>query len=244
MRRLDTSRANARVALVPCVDIHKISQQATFRAWTVPFVPTGWLSERSTRRVRRLSWHVLATLLLVLVGQTAVMPQRANALSSAATACDVEPRPIEDFAAIDRGTPYAVAASLGTPIATPVPPEGGEPADAAITEEIEASVSQIVACTNAGDIRRGTALLTDALFQRTYGGSGSQLLAAFGTPTPLPPAQQWTQFAVSDVLVYPDGRVSAVLSKGNDRSLFVFVKQDGRYLVDSGYDLTSRATSP
>ncbi|HEU5433287.1 MAG TPA: hypothetical protein VFU81_16595, partial [Thermomicrobiales bacterium] len=68
--------------------------------------------------------------------------------------CAVAPRPDTDFVAVDRGTPYAKLKTLGTPIATPLPPTDGRPADAATVAAVTKTYVEATACLYAGDIRR------------------------------------------------------------------------------------------
>jgi ketosteroid isomerase-like protein len=141
--------------------------------------------------------------------------------------CRVAPRPIEDFVAV-MGTPGAVESQLlGTPVATPVLPSGGVPADPATVNAVTATVRELAACINANDLRRVSALWTDELVGRFFGGLDERGVAALAaTPTPLAADLRAPTVAVRDVRVLPDGRVVATV--GDAR--FVFVKVGGRYL--------------
>lgn len=157
--------------------------------------------------------------------------------------CTVPPRPDADFVAIDRGTPFAMLTAFGTPVATPVPPTDGRPADPATAAAATATFTQAVACLYAGDVRRLAALMTDAQFQRAFGGIGrTTVTGVLGTPTTLPLEARAGNLAIGDVLIHPDGRVSAVTTGNGKRSLTYFVKVGDRYLIDSTINLPPEAT--
>jgi hypothetical protein len=157
--------------------------------------------------------------------------------------CTVPPRPDADFVAVDRGTPFAVMAAFGTPVATPVPPADGRPADPATSAAATATFTEAVACLYAGDVRRLAALMTDAQFQRAFSGIGrSTVTGVLGTPTTLPLEARAGNLAIGDVLIYPDGRVSAVTMGNGKRSLTYFIKVGDRYLIDSTINLPPEAT--
>jgi hypothetical protein len=157
--------------------------------------------------------------------------------------CDVAPRPDADFVAVDRGTPFAKLKTLGTPVATPVPPTDGRPADPATVAAVTATFTEATACLYAGDIRRLAALMTDDQFQRVFGGIGAATIAsALATPTPLPLEARAANLAIGDVRTYPDGRVSAVTTGNGKRSITFFVKVGDRYLIDNTINLPPEAT--
>ncbi len=112
--------------------------------------------------------HIAASGVLAATMLTAVTPALAQDASPAAGAtgasCTVEPRDIEElvgfyFAA--EGTPMA------TPAATTVDTEAelpqGEPVDPAVEEAVNATVTELIACFDAGQYARAFALMTDDL---------------------------------------------------------------------------------
>jgi len=159
--------------------------------------------------------------------------------------CRVEPRPVEDFLAV-AGTPGAVSSMLlGTPVATPPPPGvgSGVPASQDVVEEVSGTASELVACLNAGDIRRVTALYTEDNFRRLFGGIGQEeVRSLIESADPLPPDQRITLTSVADVRVLDDGRVSALTTVGDAKSLSIFLEIDGRYRLDYSYSLPASAT--
>lgn len=52
------------------------------------------------------------------------------------SACAIAPRPVSDFALVDEASDDGLSLMLGTPIATPTPPYGGEPANPAIVASV------------------------------------------------------------------------------------------------------------
>lgn len=161
------------------------------------------------------------------------------------SSCRVEPRPVEDFLAV-AGTPGAVSSKLlGTPVATPPPPSvgSGVPAGQDVVEEVRETASELVACLNAGDIRRVTALYTEDNFRRLFGGIGEEeVRSLIESADPLPPDQRIALTSVAEVRVLDDGRVSALTIVGDAESLSIFSKVDGRYRLDYSYNLPVSAT--
>jgi hypothetical protein len=144
-----------------------------------------------------------------------------------------EPEPLDP----ERGGPPPV------PIGIELPP--GEPADAATTAAVTATLRLFVACANAGDVARMYALVTDEFLRQSVGNQPlteavTDYLAA--TPTPRPPATRTTLVAVREVRLLPDGRVGALVDNRDPThprgaslttDFATFVEQDGRYLLDA-----------
>lgn len=193
--------------------------------------------------------HFLASSLIVLFllssgtgGRMHADAAAASAANQASTpapgdpaACTVEPRPAEDFVAVDEESHDALSPALGTPVATPIPPAGGVQADPDTVFAVTKTMEELTACVNATDLRRITALLTDDEFRRLYGGIGEQMLAGLGTPTGLPEGERAPDISVQDVMLLPDGRVSAVTEADGERALTIFRKVGDRYLIDFSY---------
>ncbi|HEU0113619.1 MAG TPA: hypothetical protein VFQ80_03045 [Thermomicrobiales bacterium] len=203
--------------------------------------------------VRRFAALAAAILCLTALAQAAGVdgwrPAAAQELTPIPAAdvdrarCVVAPRPDADFVAIDRGTPFAKIKALGTPVPTPLPPTDGRPADPATVAAVTATFTEEIACLYAGDVRRFAALLTDAQFQRAFGGiGGSTIGGAHATPTPLPLEARAANLAIGDVRIHPDGRVSAMTTSNGKRSLTIFAKVGERYLIDNTMSLSPAAT--
>lgn len=181
--------------------------------------------------------------------------------------CVVEPRTVEEVAAlfssgitaqvVGSGTPadatIAPRGLPGTPIvftSTPVAlspeltelPDGPAP-DEQTVAAVTATWRQYIACANAGDYFRLTALFSDTGFQRTFvqnalPPSGEELAliqrrGAFSGQDPLP------YMPLSELRLLPDGRVGAMIEvnspsgfqlEGGNR--VVFANVDGRWLID------------
>lgn len=157
--------------------------------------------------------------------------------AAGAVACDIAPRGRASFIALV-GTPRPgpLPPAAGTPVAMPA----GRPADAATIAAVTRTADELTACVNAGGILRYYALWTDAMLRRTSartGLSSAALPEPGATPSPAPAEYVLVFHGLSDVRVLPDGRVGArILWSYRDRPgpspYTIFVKQDGRYLVD------------
>lgn len=209
----------------------------------------AWRLGRRERLTVGVAKRYVAILLLGTgAGVLAIATTHAQATPAAAPAieivgdpvnCTVSPRPLEDFFQVDVDSTDGLKTMQGTPIATPAPPTGGVPADPETVAAITATVNEMTACLNAGDLRRLAALLTDEQFRRLYGGVGAEVITSeLGTPVPLPAEAQVTGLMLSEILVYPDGRVSAVATYNGITTRTIFIRAGDRYLADISYPLT------
>lgn len=170
--------------------------------------------------------------------QTALLARDAPG----AEGCTVAPRTLEGITALGQGE-----APVEPPNATET---GGEPADAATIAEVTATAREMVACSNAGDILRRLALYSDNRLRYAYpDGPTKALVAIAAQPLPLALADRVALLGVEDVRVLPDGRVIARVKVDNpamhshdpnvaaaaaqqEAARLIFVKQNGRWLVD------------
>lgn len=153
--------------------------------------------------------------------------------------CQVEPRPLADFAAF-AGTPAASPPAASPPAASAkelsVP--AGTPADAATVEAVMATIHEYYACSNGNDFPRAFALLTDAGLKRTLSLTGmTEKELAFLAETPGPTDKRdWEAVAISEVVTLPDDRVAARIDGiglgGPFRGLVLLVPEADRYLID------------
>ena len=155
--------------------------------------------------------------------------------------CDVEPRTIQELAALE-------AAATPLPDTSPVTidigePPRGVPADAETVAGVSRTVQQLVACHLAGDGLRLAALFSDDLLRVVAGSDGSSLIE-FATPTPSPNRDEYLA-AVEVVQLLPDGRVSALVTRGGvedghpapgKTALMFFVREGDRWLIEAIYD--------
>lgn len=164
-----------------------------------------------------------------------VLAQDATPVShviSSFTDCSITPRPDEDF--------FEIASDPATPasdtLATPVPPTGGVPADAVVTDAVLKTIEESFTCLYAGDVGRVAALVTDEQFRRAFSGVGLEAATALlSTPIPAPPGVRPGEVIVSNIRVYPDGGASAVVATEGRESLTLFAKVGDRYLIDYSY---------
>ncbi|GIW04409.1 MAG: hypothetical protein KatS3mg059_1029 [Thermomicrobiales bacterium] len=171
------------------------------------------------------------------------------------SACTVEPRTFEQYATlVANATPIPETFIFPTAVPSPgtytfgtligdLPP--GQPADATIVAGITDTVQQVIACDRAGDPYRLYALFSDRLLRRLAGLPGPSLLDELATPAPAPAGFDQYLDAVESVQVLPDGRVSALITRGGIEDahpapgrtqLIIFVYERGRWVVDDVYE--------
>jgi hypothetical protein len=177
--------------------------------------------------------------------------ERTNQLSP--DLCVVEPRAAEDLIAafgLEAASVDEAPAFEPAEIVVPL----GDPAAGDIIAGVTATTEEFFACTNAGDVPRLTALLTDAGVYRFYGfgpreeDTEAQLRAwAEGETNPREEDSFVRLIAVTDVSVMADGRVAAFVvnnepllpPRGPETLLFVYsLADDGTWLIDDYYDFT------
>jgi hypothetical protein len=195
---------------------------------------------------------------LMTVTAMAAIPAVAQDASPAAgasgAACTVEPRDVEEIIGFyfgPAGTP------LATPTATTVKSEAelpqGEPVDPAVEEAVNATVTELFACFDAGQYARGFALMTDDM-ARQFGPDLSNpdedtpeevraLLEAQLAGTPVADEPGMEQGASTDmgqgrdIRVLDGGRVGGVWTIYGDAVFFVLEQQDDRWLLDELIDI-------
>jgi len=128
------------------------------------------------------------------------------------------------------------------PMGFSLPP--GEPADAATTAAVTATVRRFVACANARDVARMYGLVTDAFLRQSFGNQPTtEAVVAYLSATPVarPAAERTELVAVREVRRLPDGRVGALVddrdptdprNSGVTTDWVVFVGRDGGFLMD------------
>ncbi len=157
-------------------------------------------------------------------------------------ACQVQPRTVENLLTF-LATPSAGTASptLGTATPEVFAAPRGEPADEEIVAGVSATAIELYACYNANAFLRVFALFTDQYLARSIAEEGitADAVGLLGTPIAPQAVGQPLSVAVQDVRVRPDGRVGAYLVRhspmgdgGNAVDYYIFVEQDGRYLID------------
>jgi hypothetical protein len=218
------------------------------------------------------------------VGAQGGIPATAGPEAANPAECAIEPRPVDDMLAVVRtvyaspdapprgnrpvtvepgpngpdvtvsGVPWVLD---GTVLRSPPAPPAGTPADPATASAVAATVRELTACENAGDIRRLLSLLTDGGLADTIDENrrpeGEEApIPEEGWPTvlslaPQPqPARYWgVAPEVLEVRLLADGWAGAVVSNrsaaagGGDPSrsegreqFFVLARVEGRWLID------------
>jgi hypothetical protein len=163
--------------------------------------------------------------------------------------CVIEPRPYDELAGILQLEGEGVPAPDYTPITPPL----GEVADPDTELAIKETARHMLACFNAGDFLRASALLTENGVKRTFWGftideENRQLAQERLPAAPEPRAEEFLTrlIAVTDVSTLPDGRVAAFVVQnepllppaGPETLLFIFANQDGQWLVDDFVDFS------
>jgi hypothetical protein len=202
--------------------------------------------------------HIAGSGVLAVTMLTAAMPAVAQDASPAAGAtgagCTAEPRDVDELIGFyfgPEGTP------LATPTATTVESEAelpqGEPVDPAVEEAVNATVTELFACFDAGQYARAFALMTDDL-ARQFGPDISDptedtpeevraLLEAQLAGTPVvdePGMEQGASTEVGrgrDIRVLEGGRVGGVWTIYGDTIFIVLEQQDDRWLLDEVIDI-------
>lgn len=184
---------------------------------------------------------------LVLVGGSPTSA-RAGAESAEQMAtprpqsCDVERRSPEEILTLT--SPGSENGTLGSGrLIQPLPV--GTPADVAASAGVSATISQLEACINDGQVFRAMALFSDEALRRmpiSEEAAAEFSMMATGTPIPVPPGERSVFIGPWHVERLPDGRVlAAVVWFGSETdscinpkriNALVFIEQDGQWLID------------
>ncbi|MFN8593774.1 MAG: hypothetical protein U0031_20125 [Thermomicrobiales bacterium] len=163
--------------------------------------------------------------------------------------CTVEPRAADEVSSV-----LALdAEGIQAPALITITPPLGEVVDNDTRLAVQTVAREALACFNAGDIARATALMTENGIKRAYWGltidqasrdeTKSRLSS---TPVPRPEDKSVRLLAVTDASTLPDGRVAAFVvinepllpPSGPETLLFVFANQDGNWLIDDWVDFS------
>lgn len=158
--------------------------------------------------------------------------------------CQVEPRVVTGW----DGTP-AAGVDL-PPVSTdgPFVPPAGDTPDAATVDAVTATITESLACANAGDIPRLLALSSDRFLRALFTGDAAapedQVLAAITSPaTPVSPDDQLALVAIESIVMLDDGRVAATVSTRDARYTYAdvvyLVNESGRWLIDDSVAIDS-----
>ncbi len=145
------------------------------------------------------------------------------------------------------------ATPAGADLPSFIQPEG-EPADAETAAAVAAATRELLACTNAYGFLGLVAVASDrhvrdVLAQDIATGVTEEAMAEFLAAAPEPPTpEQSVAFVdVRDVVVLDDSRIGAVVvgdepGVGELTLYFIFVEEDGRYLLDEQFELAMNGT--
>lgn len=212
-----------------------------------------------------MRWLSLAVVIMMLLASQATAAAFAAQVASPVArpdgllvpdpeACQIEPRELDFFAQLP-STPVAGTPSVSPRSVDPVetrfsPPDASprplvlppaEPADLATVAAVTGVMREALACRNAGDLLRYTALLSDDLLLAIAAERplpDVQRLPA--VPQPLPPEQRLGYAAVLDARVLADGRVALLVETddpteppfGRGTDLLIFVDEGDGWLID------------
>ena len=221
--------------------------------------PRGW-------RVGQFATAALVLLTVVggcfAFGAQRLRPPDERAILPAIVATPLPVRPEPEACRIGpRSLPnLQVVAQTPVPRVDPAPPiadllRTAEPASTETVAAITRTVFEVVACRNAGDDARRFALFTDDGLRSLVaplpeGYTWDPDFADLATPpTAVAVAEQATLLAIDDVLVLPDRRIAARVTVvdgdgATQETLFVFVLQGQRYLVDAVIEPGSPISDP
>jgi hypothetical protein len=158
--------------------------------------------------------------------------------------CLVRPLAIDAVARIV-GTPLPGADAPGppasaSPAAFTIPP--GVPANSATAAEVIATLRQVFACTNGGQVLRVYALFTDEFIREFFAQTPlTPEVAAFlaATPRPLPEEQRRIIRGFGDVQILDDGRAGVLIildepddPRAEEPDYAILARVDDRWLVD------------
>lgn len=157
--------------------------------------------------------------------------------------CQIEPRTLESITSL-AGTPAPV--SPATPSF-----EDGVPADDEVVAAVNAIARESVACSNAGSYLAQFAFYTDeALLGIMPPGLTAEDIAAFigGESEPLPEEGRFSVM-VWDVMVLPDGRVTAYFvtffpEEGAFTTFITFEKRGDGYVITSDINVEAEVATP
>ncbi len=215
--------------------------------------PVGWpVAARKGARVKRLVLLVVTLVSLGLLGPAVARAQEATPTAGTfpitpdPAECQAEARDVEELIGLAAGATPAGGTTEAETVEVPV----GVAADAEQVAGVTATTREIFACFNAGDFARALSLVTDDVIRR-FGEEdpvSEEELRGFleTTPEAVPAEQQSTILVISDIMELEDGRVGAFVAStdpfvGPDAIYFVFVQEDGRWLVADFIDFLDPA---
>ena len=200
--------------------------------------------------MRKLSGTLAALAIggtLLLGGHGSALAQDATSIAVDPIECVVTPRAAEDVAAIWNAGDYVPDAEI---MAGALPT--GDPASDDVVVAVNATLRQMIGCSNANNFPGQLALMTD---------EGTQFFAPEGEvpvdqltgffegllATPVAVGDYEVFLPLTDVIVLDDGRVGGVeaddTSDGEGNAVYIiFAQEDGVWLIDSITEIAGPAT--
>lgn len=124
----------------------------------------------------------------------------------------------------------------------------GTPASSQTVAAVTLVVREVISAFNAGSPLRAFVHFSDDHFRRQGPLSPEEIEVLRAPVRPLPPEEQETVVAVSDVRQLADGRVSTILishypSLGEIRKVLIFVRIDDRWRIDAAVEVPAVAST-
>ena len=118
----------------------------------------------------------------------------------------------------------------------------GTPPEPAVVDAVVSTITELIACQNAGEHLRAAALYTDAELAEDFFWIDEDAIAFFtGPPEPSAEEGRLVVHSVSQVVMLDDGRVGARVEFGEDGKYgpdyLIFAEENRRYLIDHFVDV-------
>ncbi len=163
--------------------------------------------------------------------------------------CQIEPRTVDELVPLlgpAEGNGEAADAGAAPAAQNDIPVPLGQRADQETAAAIELTARELLACINAGDFLRLSALFTDTAVGPALGPAPEDPAGLERQPTPLPEDDRTRLIAITDTSLLEDGRAAAfvVLNDpqrppgGSETLLVLFAQEGGRWRIDGLIDFT------
>lgn len=162
--------------------------------------------------------------------------------------CQIEPRTADNLLALlDPAVAAETVAEFGD-----IPVPLGELADAETADALNLTARELLACINAGDLLRISALFTDDAVGPALGPAPEEPSDLATEAVPLESSDQARLIAVTDISLLADGRAAAFLvlndpqtpPGGSETVLLVFEQTGDRWLIDRLIDFSVLSRPP
>lgn len=166
--------------------------------------------------------------------------------------CQIEPRGVDEVVELLGPADDAAAETDDAAARNDIPVPLGERADPETADALERTARELLACINAGDFLRLSALFTDAAVGPALGPAPEDPSGLEREPEVLPDEEQTRLIAVTDPSVLEDGRAAAFLAlndpqtppAGPETVLLLFAQEGDRWLIDGLIDFSVPPPAP